>query len=47
MANEILGQTFDLHTGGYDLKFPHHENEIAQAEAYAENQQVKIIAFNI
>ena len=46
MANEILGQTFDLHSGGYDLKFPHHENEIAQAEAHDEHQQVILIAFN-
>lgn len=41
MANEILGGTFDIHTGGVDLKFPHHENEIAQAEAFCEHQQVK------
>jgi cysteinyl-tRNA synthetase len=29
----ILGQTFDIHAGGQDLIFPHHENEIAQSEA--------------
>jgi cysteinyl-tRNA synthetase len=32
MAMKYLGQTFDIHGGGMDLKFPHHENEIAQAE---------------
>lgn len=32
MASSILGQTLDIHTGGIDLKFPHHDNEIAQAE---------------
>ncbi len=33
MAMRYLGQTFDIHGGGMDLKFPHHENEIAQAES--------------
>lgn len=32
MATEILGQQFDIHGGGADLQFPHHENEIAQSE---------------
>lgn len=32
MSTSILGDTLDLHTGGVDLKFPHHENEIAQSE---------------
>ena len=32
MACAVLGQTFDLHGGGMDLQFPHHENEIAQSE---------------
>ena len=32
MSTSILGETLDLHTGGVDLKFPHHENEIAQSE---------------
>ena len=32
MAKSILGQTIDLHCGGQDLIFPHHENEIAQSE---------------
>ena len=33
MSMKYLGESFDLHTGGMDLKFPHHENEIAQSEA--------------
>lgn len=32
MASAILGETLDIHTGGVDLKFPHHDNELAQAE---------------
>ncbi len=34
MASDVLGTNFDVHAGGEDLKFPHHDNEIAQAEAY-------------
>ncbi len=33
MSAKYLGKTFDIHTGGVDLVFPHHENEIAQSEA--------------
>jgi len=33
MSMKYLGKSFDIHTGGMDLKFPHHENEIAQSEA--------------
>jgi len=33
MAMKYLGDTLDIHTGGIDLAFPHHENEIAQSEA--------------
>lgn len=33
MANKYLGNTIDIHSGGQDLTFPHHENEIAQSEA--------------
>jgi cysteinyl-tRNA synthetase len=33
MAMKFLGETIDIHTGGVDLAFPHHENEIAQSEA--------------
>ena len=34
MSQKHLGDTFDIHGGGADLTFPHHENEIAQSEAY-------------
>jgi len=34
MANAIFGPSIDIHCGGRDLKFPHHENEIAQCEAH-------------
>ena len=33
MARKYLGDTIDIHAGGQDLAFPHHENEIAQSEA--------------
>jgi|TARA_B110000483_G_scaffold145435_1_gene173554 cysteinyl-tRNA synthetase len=33
MSKDSLGETFDIHGGGEDLQFPHHENEIAQSEA--------------
>ena len=33
MASALLGEHFDIHGGGKDLQFPHHENEIAQSEA--------------
>ena len=33
MSMDLLGQTFDIHTGAVDLIFPHHENEIAQSES--------------
>jgi cysteinyl-tRNA synthetase len=33
MAHKLLGETIDIHAGGTDLVFPHHENEIAQSEA--------------
>jgi cysteinyl-tRNA synthetase len=41
MSNKLLGETFDIHGGGRDLIFPHHENEIAQAEAYTGKRFVK------
>ncbi|MFL6195428.1 MAG: cysteine--tRNA ligase, partial [Thermoanaerobaculia bacterium] len=34
MSMKYLGETFDIHCGGVDLVFPHHENEIAQSESY-------------
>ncbi len=33
MSSQLLGKNFDIHGGGQDLQFPHHENEIAQSEA--------------
>ncbi|XP_033152253.1 cysteine--tRNA ligase, cytoplasmic [Drosophila mauritiana] len=42
MASDIFGPTFDIHTGGVDLKFPHHDNELAQSEAaFNESEWVK------
>jgi len=38
MAMEYLGESFDLHAGGEDLMFPHHENEIAQSESVTHKQ---------
>ncbi|MBV98767.1 Cysteine--tRNA ligase, cytoplasmic, partial [Eschrichtius robustus] len=37
MAGTLLGASVDLHGGGFDLRFPHHDNELAQSEAYFEN----------
>ncbi|XP_073514278.1 cysteine--tRNA ligase, cytoplasmic isoform X2 [Phyllobates terribilis] len=34
MAGSILGESMDIHGGGFDLRFPHHDNELAQSEAY-------------
>lgn len=41
MAMDLLGETFDLHGGGFDLIFPHHENECAQSEAASGKEFVK------
>ena len=38
MAMDLLGETIDIHGGGSDLAFPHHENEIAQSEAATGHQ---------
>jgi cysteinyl-tRNA synthetase len=32
MATDILGESMDIHSGGVDLLFPHHDNELAQSE---------------
>lgn len=42
MAMNILGKTIDIHVGGIDNMFPHHENEIAQSEAYSGKPFVKL-----
>ncbi len=39
MSRELLGVPFDIHGGGFDLVFPHHENEIAQSEALMPHDQ--------
>lgn len=41
MSNKYLGEEFDIHGGGIDLKFPHHDCEIAQAVAYNGKQPAK------
>jgi cysteinyl-tRNA synthetase len=38
MNSAVLGDKLDIHGGGCDLKFPHHDNEIAQCEAYFDNE---------
>ncbi len=45
MSTKYLGRTFDIHGGGKDLVFPHHENEIAQAEA-AHGQEFARVFFH-
>ncbi|WP_316505014.1 cysteine--tRNA ligase [Nitrosopumilus sp.] len=42
MSIKYLGENFDIHGGGRDLIFPHHENEIAQSESFTESQFAKI-----
>ncbi|KAL3233884.1 Adenylate cyclase [Nakaseomyces bracarensis] len=39
MASDILGSNIDIHSGGIDLAFPHHDNELAQSEAKYDNKQ--------
>ena len=41
MNHKLFGQVLDIHGGGMDLKFPHHENEIAQSEALYHNHLAK------
>ena len=36
MSMKLLGKTLDIHGGGLDLQFPHHENELAQSESYSD-----------
>ena len=42
MSLKYLGENFEIHGGGRDLIFPHHENEIAQSESFTSNQLTKI-----
>jgi cysteinyl-tRNA synthetase len=46
MSTSILGATFDIHGGGTDLKFPHHENEIAQSCAACDSKFVNVWMHN-
>jgi cysteinyl-tRNA synthetase len=46
MSMKYLGETFDIHTGGVDLIFPHHENEIAQSEAATGKRFVNVWLHN-
>ncbi|SPJ10566.1 cysteine--tRNA ligase, putative [Plasmodium sp. DRC-Itaito] len=39
MASNILGDVLDIHSGGIDLRFPHHDNELAQSEAFFDHSQ--------
>lgn len=38
MATAILGDGMDIHSGGIDLAFPHHDNELAQSEVRSEHR---------
>ena len=42
MSRQYLGEQFDIHTGGIDLKFPHHEDEIAQSQGASGKQPVQV-----
>lgn len=46
MATKILGNTIDIHGGGLDLQFPHHENELAQAESATGQEFARIWMHN-
>lgn len=46
MSRDLLGETIDIHAGGSDLTFPHHENELAQAEASTGKPFVRIWLHN-
>lgn len=46
MSSKILGDEFDIHGGGRDLIFPHHENEIAQSQAYSGKKFAKVWMHN-
>ena len=44
--SDVLGETADIHTGGVDLKFPHHDNEIAQVEVRKKQLKESISCIN-
>jgi cysteinyl-tRNA synthetase len=46
MSMKLLGETLDIHGGGLDLQFPHHENELAQSESYTGKQFSRVWMHN-
>ncbi|MDB5305839.1 MAG: cysteine--tRNA ligase, partial [Gemmataceae bacterium] len=46
MATRLLGETLDIHGGGLDLQFPHHENELAQSESYSDKPFARVWMHN-
>ena len=46
MCNKLLGPSIDIHAGGVDLVFPHHQNEIAQSEAFSGNNNNYDYSYN-
>jgi len=46
MSTKYLGEQFDIHTGGLDLVFPHHEDEIAQSQGVNDKQPVQVWVHN-
>jgi cysteinyl-tRNA synthetase len=46
MAMKLLGETLDIHGGGLDLQFPHHENELAQSESYTDKPFARLWMHN-
>jgi cysteinyl-tRNA synthetase len=46
MSQALLGDTIDIHGGGLDLQFPHHENELAQSESYTDKPFARIWMHN-
>lgn len=45
MATAVFGDNLDIHSGGIDLAFPHHDNEIAQSEVSWQTRGVKRFIF--
>lgn len=45
MAGTILGESMDIHGGGFDLRFPHHDNELAQSEVVKQNLCLCLLLF--
>lgn len=46
MSMKLLGETIDIHGGGLDLQFPHHENELAQSESYSDKPFARVWMHN-